>query len=108
MIDHQWFYYNMPPLHPLSNSLSKQDAIERSRARTNTFQPIFYPNCISEWSKLDPEVRLSPSVAVLKTKLLSLTRPLPKFVLGTNDPMGLFYFSANQIFTNSNIILGIQ
>ena len=52
-------------------SLRNGDVIGPIRGRTERFQSNFYPNCISEWNKLDPEIRLAPSVAVFKTKLLS-------------------------------------
>ena len=51
----------------------------------------FYPNCISKWNRLDPEIRLAPSVGVFKTKLLSKIRPSAKSVFGIHDPIGLSY-----------------
>ena len=61
------------------------------KARTEKFQSSFYPNCTSEWNKLDPEIRLAPSLAVFKTKLLSKIRPPAKPVFGIHDPTGLSY-----------------
>ena len=40
------------------------------------------------------EVRLVPSVAVFKKKLLSIIRPPAKSVFGIHDPLGLSYLSA--------------
>ena len=51
----------IPPLHQSSYSLRNQDAIGRMKARTEKFQSSFYPNCTSEWNKLDPEIRLNGS-----------------------------------------------
>ena len=47
----------------------------RLRARTDKFKSSFYPNCLSEWNKLEPELRVAPSVAIFKKKLLSIIRP---------------------------------
>ena len=57
----------------------------------------FYPNCTSEWNKLHAEIRLAPSVAVIKTKLLSIIRPPAKSVIGIHDPIGLSYLSQRRV-----------
>ena len=68
----------IPPLQQSNYSLRNRDVIGRIKARTEKFLSSFYPNCICEWNKLDPEIRLSPSVAVFKAKLLSkIRRPPP-------------------------------
>ena len=84
--------YTMDPIPPLRQSrysLRKRDAIGRIRARTEKYQSSFYPHCLSEWNKLDPEIRLAPSIAAFKTKLLSKIRPLPKSVFRIHDPKRL-------------------
>ena len=81
----------IPTLQQPNYSLRNQDAVGQIRARTEKFLSSFYPNCISEWNKLDPEIRLAPPVAVFKTKLLSRIRPSAKSVFGIHDPIGLSY-----------------
>ena len=49
------------------------------------------------WNALDPEIRLAPSVAVFKTKLLSIIRPPAKPVFGIHDPTGLSYLSQIRV-----------
>ena len=71
----------IPPLHQSQYSLRCQDVIGRLRARTEKFKSSFYPNCLSEWNKLQPELRLAPSVAIFKKKFLSIIRPPAKSVL---------------------------
>ena len=61
------------------------------RARTEKIKSIFYPNFLSEWNKLDPELRLAPSVAFFKKKLLSIVHPPMKSVFGIHDSIGLPY-----------------
>ena len=68
-------------LHQQSYSLRNQDVVGRIRARAETYLSSFYPNCIFEWNKLDPGIRLEHSVAVSKAKNLSKIRPLPSLSL---------------------------
>ena len=56
-------------------SLRNQDVIGRIRTRTEKFKSSFYPNCLAEWNELDHEIRLSPSVAIFKRKLISKIGP---------------------------------
>ena len=71
------------------HSFRNADVIGQIRARTTRFKTSFYPDCLSEWNKLDPEIRLSPSLSIFKTKLSKLIRPTPKLVYGIHDPKGL-------------------
>ena len=78
-------------------SLRNQDVVGRTRARTEKSKSSFYPYCLSEWNKIDPEIRLAPSVAVFKAKLLSIIRPPAKSVFGIYDPIGLSYLSQIRV-----------
>ena len=92
--------YTADPIPPLNQShycLRNQDVIGRLRARTERFKSSFYPNCLSEWNKLEPELRLAPSVAVFKKKLLSIIRPPAKSVFGIHDPIGLSYLTQLRV-----------
>ena len=46
----------IPPQRQSRYSLRNQDAIGRIRTRTEKFQSSFYPHCLAEWNKLDPEI----------------------------------------------------
>ena len=72
----------IPPLQQSNYSLRNRDVIGRIKARTEKFLSNFNPNCICEWNKLDHEIRLPPSVAVFKAKLLSKIRPPPANIMG--------------------------
>ena len=67
----------IPPLHQSQYRLHNQDVIGRLNARIENFKSTFYPNCLSEWNKLEPELRLAPSIAVFKEILLSIIAPPP-------------------------------
>ncbi len=91
---------------PISLRLRDQDVIWRLRARTEKFKSSFYPNCLSEWNKLEPELRHAPSVTVFKKTFLSIIRPLPNqclefkiqkdYLIQLNSGL----VSVNTIFTN--------
>ena len=70
-------------------SFHNADVIGQIMARTTRFKASFYPDCLSEWNKRDPEIRLSHSLSIFKTKLSKLIRPTPKLVYDIHDPMGL-------------------
>ena len=50
--------------------------------RTKRFQSTFYPDCLSEREKLNPEFRESRSVIIFKKQLLGRIRPPSKSVYG--------------------------
>ena len=83
----------IPPIHQSLYSLRSQDVIGRIKSRTENFKSSFYPNCLSEWNKLEPELRLPPSISVFKKMLLSIIRPLAKSVFSIHDPIGLSYLT---------------
>ena len=87
----------IPPLHQSQYRLRNQDVIGQLKARTEKFKSSFYPNCLSEWNKLEPELRHAPSVAVFKKKLLSIIRPPAKSVFGIHDPKGLSYLTQLRV-----------
>ena len=62
--------------------------IGQIRARTMSFGASFYPNCLSEWNKLDSEIRQLPTLGMFKKKLFSLIHPLPQPVYSIQDPKG--------------------
>ena len=72
----------IPPLEQSNYILRNPDVIGRRRARTEKFKSSFYPSCLTEWTELDPEIRLAPSVTVFKKKLLSIIRPLQNLFSG--------------------------
>ena len=87
----------IPPQRQSRYALRKQDAVGRIRTRTERFQSTFYPHCLSEWNKVDEEIRLAPSIAAFKTKLLSKIRPLPNSIFRIHDPAGLSYLTQLRV-----------
>ena len=87
----------IPPLRKSQYSLRNQDVVGQILARTEKFQSSFYPNCLTEWNNLDPEIRLAPSVAAFKKKLLAIIRPPAKSVFGIHDPIGLSHLTQLRV-----------
>ena len=76
----------VPHPHESNYDLRINAAIGQILARTQAFKSSFYPHYLSEWDRLDPDIRLSSSVNIFKKKLLSILRPPPKFVYRIHDP----------------------
>ena len=87
----------IPPLRQSQYSLRNQDVVGQILARTEKFQSSFYPNCLTEWNNLDPEIRLAPSVAAFKKKPLVIIRPPAKPVFGIHDPIGLSHLTQLRV-----------
>ena len=87
----------IPPLRQSQYPLRNQDVVGQILTRTEKFQSSFYPNCLNEWNKLDPEIRLAPSVAAFKKKLLAIIRPPAKPVFGIHDPIGLSHLTQLRV-----------
>ena len=87
----------IPPLQQSQYSLRNQDVVWRIWAWTEKFQSAFYSHCLSEWNKLDPEIRTAPSVAVFKSKLQFKIRSRAKSVFGIHDPKGLSYITQLRV-----------
>lgn len=79
----------IPHLSQYNYGLRRPAIIGRISARTKSFGGRFYPSCRSEWNKLDPELKQSPTLKIFKKKLLKLIRPLPHPVYSIHDPKGL-------------------
>ena len=76
----------IPPLHGNNYPFRNPPVVGQIRARTEKFKSSFYPHSLTEWNKLDPEIRESSSVSVLKKKLFSQIRPPANSVYGIHNP----------------------
>ena len=56
---------------------------------TDYFKYSFFPNSLSEWSQLVPEIQNSESILVFKSKLLSFIRPSKRYIFSVNGPEGV-------------------
>ena len=92
--------YTTDPIPQLQRSqyyLRKQYVTGRIRARTESFQSSFYASCLSDWNDLCPEIRLAPTIAIFKKKLLSKICLPAKSAFGIHDPIGLSYLTRLRV-----------
>ena len=78
-------------------NLRNQPVIGQIRARTDKYKASFFPDSLVEWSKLDPEIRQSPSINVFKSRLLSLIRPPSTYFFGIYDQQGLAFLTQLRV-----------
>ena len=72
-----------------STRSGQTDNIFNIKTRSNIFRNSFFPSAITEWNKLDREIRNSDSLNVFKLSLLKFVRPITNSVFETNKPYGL-------------------
>ena len=57
--------------------------------RTDCFKYSFFPSTLKNWFNLDASIKNSESIAIFKSRLLSLIRPFQSNVYNIFDPIGL-------------------
>ena len=74
-----------------------------SNCRADCFRYSFFPNSLSEWSQLAPEIQNSESIVVFKSKFLSFIRPSKRSVLNVNDSESVKYLTRlHLLFSHLN------
>ena len=72
-----------------STRSSEINNISNIKTRSNFFRNSFLPSTITEWNKLDCDIRNSDSLNVFKLSLLKFVRPVANSVFDINNPYGL-------------------
>ena len=57
--------------------------------RTDCLKNSFFPSTLNDWYKLDETIRISESISIFKSRLLSFIRLLESNVYNIFDPIGL-------------------
>ena len=65
--------YNIPPI----------------KVRHDYFKNSFFPSAITEWNKLDLNIRNSASLNTFKKKLLNFIRPCANSIFDIHNPLGI-------------------
>ena len=83
--------YNLIPdrVKFYSTRSSQIDNISSIKTRSNFFRNSFFSSTITEWNKLDCDIRNSDSLNVFKLSLLKFVRPVANSVFEINNPYGL-------------------
>ena len=72
-----------------STPSSQIDNISNIKTRSNFFRNSFFPSTITEWNKLDRDIRNSDSLNVFKLYLLKFVRSVANSIFEINNPYGL-------------------
>ena len=59
------------------------------KSKHNFFKNSFFPSTISEWNKLDPNLRNSESFLTFKKNILQFIRPTANSVYNYHNPKGI-------------------
>ena len=83
--------YNLVPdrMNFYSTPSSQIENISNIKTRSNFFRDSFFPSTITEWNKLDRDIRNSDSLKVFKLSLLKFVGPVVNSVFKINNPYGL-------------------
>ena len=83
--------YNLVPdrMNFYSTPSSQIENISNIKTRSNFFRDSFFPSTITEWNKLDRDIRNSDSLKVFKLSLLKFVGPVGNSVFKINNPYGL-------------------
>ena len=87
----------IPSLNETTYPIRSRPVVGQIRARTEKFKASFYPHCLLEWNKLDPEIRTSPTVGIFKKKLYAQIRLPANSVYGIYDPKGVAYLTQLRV-----------
>ena len=74
---------------PLQRSHQYPGCFQTFCCRTKFFQNSFWPFTITEWNKLDSDIKNIDSHAMFRKKLLAFIRPLGNDTYGIYDPLGI-------------------
>ena len=77
------------PVKQQSYDLTRNNLFSNFTLHTDYFKYSFFPYCVREWNKLNPDLRNSPSLSVFKKGLLVFIRPKVFSLYNIIDPSGL-------------------
>ena len=73
----------------LSNYKNEKCSYTNLSLSSRLFQVFFFPSSLKSWFNLDDNIKISESILVFKSRLLSFIRPIQNSVLNIFDPKGL-------------------
>ena len=83
------YLLNLIPRSSRLHTIRNSDNITPFKVRHNFFKNSFFPSVISEWNKVDLDIRNSAFLEIFKKHLLNLIRPNSSIVFNINNPLGL-------------------
>ena len=83
------YLHSQLPIKQRSYDPERRNLFRNFTFHTEYFKNSFFPDCISKWNKLDPDLRNSSSISLFKKGLLAFIRPKPRPVFNIIDSHGL-------------------
>ena len=81
------YIYDLLP--PMRSSRRHVNSFNTVSCKSEYFKNSFTPNVISEWNKLDPDIRSSTSYNLFRNTLLKFIRPAQRKTFNINDSVGV-------------------
>ena len=81
------YIYDLIP--PVRQSQRHPNTFNSISCRTEYFKNSFFPCVVSEWIKLNPEIRRSGSYNIFRKSILNFIRPSASKVYNINDAIGI-------------------
>ena len=78
----------IPSLHSHLFGYHYTNVLDLIYCRTNRYEHSFFPNSISLWNEIGPELRQAESLSIFKKRILQLYRPTKKSLYNIHDPDG--------------------
>ena len=79
----------IPPLHGHLFGCRSTNVIRPISCRTERYQNSFFPNGVTSWNDIGPELRGSKSLSAFKKNILNIIRPKKRSVFDIHDPNGI-------------------
>ena len=83
------YLYNLIPSVNRFYDTRNNTNVPSFKCRTEYFKNSFFPNVITEWNKLDINIKSMTSYTAFKNALLSFIRPKHVDTFGIHNPIGL-------------------
>jgi len=79
----------IPSLHDHLFGHRYTNVLDTITCRTDRYLNSFFPNCVSLWNDLGPELRGAESLSIFKKRILKIYRPGKKTLFDIHDPNGI-------------------
>ena len=87
--EHPRYLFELIPIVRHSYSTRNSQMTDSFRCRTDFFKNSFFPFSLSEWNKLDPQVRNIESFMSFRKSLLNFIRPSENSIFNIHNPIGI-------------------
>ena len=87
------YLFNISPKLNRPYPTRNANNIPHFKVKHSFFKNNFFPSVITEWNKLDPEIRNAPSLNIFKKNILKFIRPTTNNIFGCRNLKGVNYLT---------------